>query len=140
MDPLSIIGSVIALAGATNTSLTKLKQLFDAGRDLDTLVEEVVRCEIVFQEVKRSALERRSYPGLCLETNEHIFALLEAAKTKLKSLNALIKRLSYSSPSADKRKVARLGWMRERSTCLALRAELQGLRFALSGLCEAASL
>jgi hypothetical protein len=90
VDPMSIIGTTIALAGATSASASKLKQLHDAGKDLDGLMEELTRCQIVFQEVEQSASEGQTNHNLCQETNESIYDLLEIANAKLNSLTAFI--------------------------------------------------
>jgi hypothetical protein len=141
VDPLSVIGTAIALAGATSASVSKLKQLHDAGKDLDSLMEELKRCRIVFQEVERSAAERRTNHTLCQGMNESICDLLEIAKPKLESLNTLINnQIILSVRATGEKSIAKIAWMRHRSRIKALQNELQEIRRALSGVCEAASL
>jgi hypothetical protein len=141
MDPLSIIASTIAIAGAVSTSLDQIKAFYDAGNELHALMNEVSELRIVLSEVESAIIERQSRKTLPQRSVDNICLLINGAKDKLQQLDTMIKgRLTKAHSSSGDGQVARLAWLRQKSKAKRLQEELKEFRLSLSSVWGAANL
>jgi hypothetical protein len=141
MDPLSIIASTIAIAGAVSTSIHQIKAFYDAGNELHALMNEVSELRIVLSEVESAIIERQSRKTLPQRSVDNICLLINGAKDKLQQLDTIIKGpLTKANSSSGDGKVARLAWLRQKSKAKRLQEELKKFRLSLSSVWGAANL
>lgn len=141
MDPLSIIASSIAIAGALSVSLEAARTLHNSSSGLHPLINEVSEIRIVLIEVERAILERRHHQQLPQATVDNICKISAGAKKTLNQLDTIInERLIRSLTPLGETKVARLAWLRQKSKVKSLQQELKRTRLSLAGIWGAAHL
>jgi hypothetical protein len=141
MDPLSVIASSIAVAGAVSAGLETVRTLHNAGSELHSLINEVSDITVLLGEVERAILERRHHQQLPQWTVDNISKILIGAKNKLHDLDTVVNhRLIRSITPSGEANVARLAWLRQRPKVQRLQMELRQTRLSLASLWGAANL
>lgn len=141
MDPLSVIASSIAIAGAVSKGLEVATTVHSASNELHPLMNDASETRILLQEIERCIRERQNYQQLPQGTTENIFKVLVGAKHKLQQLDTIINgRLIDSIGPSGEAKVARLAWLRHKPKVKRLQQELKRTRLSLAGLWGAANM
>lgn len=141
MDPLSVIASSIAIAGAVSAGLEAVRTIHNAGGELHSLMNEVSEITILLGEVERAILERRRHQQLPQWTINNISKILLGAKSQLHELDAVVNhRLIRSVTPSGEANVARLAWLRQKSKVQRLQMGLRQTRLSLASLWGAANL
>lgn len=141
MDPLSVIASTIAIAGALSSGLDQLRTLYDAGQEIHTLMNEVSEIRIILSEVESAIMERQSRKQLPQRSIDNICKLVVCAKDKLQLLDTITKdKLIRSNLPSGEAKVARLAWLRQKPKVKKLQEDLRVFRLSLSSVWGAANL
>ena len=130
---LSLIASVIAVVGAADTiakTISEVKVLRDAPDELLALNNEVSDLTVILRNVESCVTgndaERGTVPP---DTLQHMFTLVDRAKSRLLELDRLIhyKLLESGSFNADY-KVFWIRWARAKSTVESHRMALRDIR------------
>ena len=141
MDPLSITAGAITLAQALTSSLKTFKTFYDAGTEVDALLEEISEVKLVIVDVEKAMLDRERYETASPARIHSINRLIASAKLKLDTLNAIVNgKLISSSMTAGETRVARLSWLRQKSNIQRQQDSLRQTRERLSTLLDAQSL
>lgn len=141
MDPISVIASTLAIAGALSTSLNQFKTLYDAGHELHSLTNELSEIRIVLSEVEGAIMERQSLTQLPQRSLKNICKLVTCAKDKLQLLDTITKdKLIRSYSPSGEAKVARLAWLRQKSRVKKVQEDLKVFRLSLASAWGAANL
>lgn len=140
MDPLSILGAVIALVGVTSTTVSKVRQIYGSHRECNELLRDLNDAKILFREVERCVIERRGQNGLSQDAIEHLCSLLETANSILQSLNKLASDLVGDLDIDVKSKPSRLKWTRHRAKIMSLREQLRKVQESVKVACTITSL
>jgi len=141
MDPLSVLASCLAIAGATATTLKTIRLVHGAGDDLKLLISEVDGLEAVLRTTEKALLRRRNSPLLPQDAIEEIRDYVTSAGEKLGELNTLVKdKLIKGQRSDGDVKVAYGAWLKERGHIRGLQQDLGEVRTVLPMLLAASHL
>ena len=140
MDPLSVIASTIAIAGAVSTGLEAVRNLHHASGEVLSLMNEVSEITIVLGDIEHAILEHRQNPQLSQRAIDNMGKILVRAKSNLQELNTVVHyRLIRSVKSSGEANIARLAWLRQRPKVQRLQTELRQTRISLASLWGAAN-
>lgn len=141
MDPLSIIASAIALAGAASTSLHKAREFFGAKTELLCLINEVSDIRLVVEEFDHLMRQRGSNAELAKESIDAIATVLQIAQADSVTLNEVnYNEVSRVDQSTGQQKVRRFAWTRHKSKLVRLQTRLKDTRTTLVMLCSSTTL
>ncbi|KAL8734803.1 MAG: hypothetical protein Q9181_003027 [Wetmoreana brouardii] len=135
MDPLSIIASVVAVAGlaaSTGRAFTDLRSLCKSlpGR-LHALSNEVTDFEVVLNQVARVFRERQDDPTLKTHAL-NILSLLEGAKRKLGELRSIIQALVRICGSSKVPLHRAYAWRKDQPKLQALQDDIKNIKCSLN--------
>ncbi|KAI0977540.1 ankyrin repeat-containing domain protein [Xylaria arbuscula] len=146
MDPLSIIASAIAVAGAASASLEQVSKFVKAKTELLDLMNEVSDLRMVLDEVDRSISEHGK--NVAFRKGEHAQAMgrvLKKAQEGLEETVEMVQRdvIKLGGQSVmgkvGKNRVARFSWMKNKTKMMGLQSQLKEARATLTTLCTTAT-
>ena len=141
MDPLSITASAIAVAQALTSGLKTFKTIYDAGIEIDALVEEILEVNLVIVDVENAIVDRERCEIANPVRTDSINRLIASAKLKLDTLNVIVNgKLISSSMTVGETRIARLSWLRQKSNIKRQQDSLRQTRERLSTLLDAQGL
>lgn len=133
MDPLSVIASGIAVAGAVQVALKHVHDTYGAQADLFALSNEVSDLNVIFQEI-RDIVKRQKNVG----PSAPLIQLADRINAKLEQLRLQIAEWR-TPPKEIIARARQLRWLRISSKADAFRGELRNLRSQLTAILSASS-
>jgi len=110
MDPLSIVASTIAIAGAINTAIQKAQELGAAKSDLHSLSNEISDLVVVLQAIEQSL--RHYAQGPVLQQDAHFIHTIKSIQSRLQNIEPQIGywmgRPLYRKSPIDPRRLNRI--------------------------------
>lgn len=134
MDPLSIVASVITIAGIALTSLKQLRNFYGAKTEILNLINEVSDLRLVLGEVNRTIQGRAKATNLRDSSINAIAIVLKRAETNFIKLIKTIDNVTRVDASRGKRKVNRFSWIYHKSKISRLQHQLTDARTTLTTL------
>jgi hypothetical protein len=135
MDPLSITASGITIAGLGTGVVKGFKQcrrIHNAPVEVQALIDELANVQVVVRQAEDVAVERLTRLSSPDRTTTSLLKFVEAAKkTILEIENKVYRKLIKDEDTAEKIKLAKLAWLRERSRIVSLRKGLHEHRMNL---------
>jgi hypothetical protein len=137
MDPVSLIASVITIAGTVSISLEQVCAFCGAQTEVLSLINEVNDLRLVLDEINHTVQER----GQRLDPQEGrtiaINSVLQKTCAELAEADGIIKTdVLRSGTTNGEQKVGRVSWVRHRPKFKRLQVRLKEKRLTLSTLCS----
>nr|KAK5447113.1 hypothetical protein LTR18_002692 [Exophiala xenobiotica] len=141
MDPLSVIASCLAIAGATTATLKTIRVVQGAGDELKLLMSEVDGLQAVLGTLRAVLVKRRHDPSLPQDIIDEVCDYVASAGETLKSLDTLVKtKLVKGQKRNGQNKIAYTAWIKERDDVRKLQQDLRERRTILPVLLSASNL
>jgi hypothetical protein len=110
MDPLSIVASTIAIAGAIKTAVQKAQELGATTSDLHSLSNEISDLAVVLQAIEQSL--RHYAQGPVLQQDAHFIHTIQSIQSRLQNIEPQIGywmgRPLYRKSPIDPRRLNRI--------------------------------
>jgi hypothetical protein len=129
MDPLSIIASSIAVAGAASFALKSIHRTYKAKPELLALLNEVTDVAAILCEVERSLQLESHTDSQGLGFNGNLVGIISEIKAKLEELAGVASKWAAKSGSVDG---PYLRWMRIALKVRSFRDDFRALRSKLN--------
>lgn len=141
MDPVSIVASSIAFAGAIIASLEAFRTVYDAGTDLEMLLSELAETKMMLADIEKALTSQELEDQLQPDRIESLRRLILDAQKKLLILSAIVsEKFDVSHVSVGGPHVARLAWLRHSGKVKKIQSSLNQTRDRITATLGAANL